>query len=129
MELTNGEAYTVNSALRTMVRIKLPVKPSLQVAELAVKIGERIKVVEEVKSGLVDTYKIDSKNGTGGEVISSKDGERALLEFVEKFNELMSDTWELEHEKRIVIDTTNLGDDVRIEPSVLLTLSKLIEVV
>lgn len=129
MELTNGEAYTVNSALRTMVGIKLPISRSIKVAELAVKIGERIKVVEEVKSGLVETYKIDSQSGTGGEVISSKDGDKTLAEFVDKYNELMSHTWELEQEKRIVIDTANLGDDVRIEPTVLLTLKKLIEVV
>ena len=128
MELTNGEAYTVNSALRTMVGIKLPISRSIKVAELAVKIGERIKVVDEVKSGLVETYKIDSQSGTGGEVISSKDGETSLLHFVDKFNELMNDVWELEQEKRIVIDTANLGD-VRIEPTVLLTLNKLIEVV
>ena len=129
MELTNGEAHTVNGALKAMVGMKIPISRSVKIAELAVKIGDRIKVVEEVKSGLVETYKIDSKNGTGGEVISSKDGEGALLEFVEKFNELMSDTWELELEKPITINLENLDEDARIEPAVLLTLSKLIEVV
>ncbi len=49
MELTNGEAYTVNGALKAMVGMKIPISRSVKIAELAIKVGERIKVVEEAK--------------------------------------------------------------------------------
>ncbi len=129
MELTNGEAYTVNGALRTMVGVRLPISRSVKVAELAIKIGDRLKVIEEVKRGLVETYSIESKKGTGGEVISSKDGDGALQEFVDKFNELMSGTWELEFEERISINLGNLDEGTQLEPTILLALGKLIEVI
>jgi len=139
MKVTNGELYGVNAALGRLVEIKLPVKTSLQVAKLANKVAEKLKPVEEVKKGLVKTYEIYSEpNEKGGETIKTKGDEGNLEKFVSEFNELLSQEDNLEFEKIKMPEKItgtcdachhNMDVTLQIEPSILISLEKLVEAV
>ncbi len=61
MKVTNGEIMNCKGALEELVKVKLPVRSSLQAAKFANKVSEKLKAINEVYQGLIKTY------GTKGE--------------------------------------------------------------
>jgi len=133
MKLTNGDIFSASEPLKKLMDIKLPVKTSYQLAKLASKLNEQLKVIDEVRNGLVRSY---------GE---EKDGKIEVMpenpnfpKFVDEFNELMAQEVEVVFEKVKLPETVaatcdkchhNMDKALEIEPSALMALDKFIEVV
>lgn len=141
MKVTNGEIYGCKGALEELVKVKLPVRASLQAAKFANKVSQKLKAIEEVRQGLIKTY------GTKGdrdvfEVVGPNDAKGREQspqweQFVKEFNELMDIEEEFVFEKIRIPDKVastcdachkNMDASLQIEPSILMALEKFVEV-
>ncbi len=135
MKLTNGEIYIAKEPLQQVMGQKFPVMVSYKLAKLASKLNEQLKVIEEVRNGLIKKYgEVDEK----GQTSVKQDGEN-WAKFVEEFNELMTHEVEipslvekvkLPEKVASTCDKCNHNMDkaLEIEPQILMALDKFIEV-
>lgn len=56
MKLNNGEIFTASEPLKKLLEEKFPVKVSYGLAKLANKLQEQLKVIDDVRNGLIKTY-------------------------------------------------------------------------
>ena len=135
MKLKNGEIFASAEPLKKLLEVKLPVKSSLALAKLANKLNEQLKVIEDVRNGLIRTYGKETLEQKGQLRVDPED--ENFPKFVEQFNELM------EQEVEVVFDLVKLPEKVvakcdkcetiiekplEIEASILMALEKFIEV-
>lgn len=125
MKLLNGEIFNTKEPLQTLMAQKLPVKVSYGLAKMANKLNEQIKVIDEVRIGLIKRYGEADKDNPQQLVVKT-DSEN-YPKFVEEMTELMS------QEVEVVIDKVKLPEQVddkpfEIEASVLMALEKFVEV-
>jgi len=142
MKVSNGELMNCKGALEELVKVKLPVRASLQAAKFANKVSEKLKAIEVVRQGLIKTYGTKGEQGNI-EVIGPNDAKKREQspnweQFVKEFNELMEIEEEFVFEKiRIPEKVTgtcdackhNMDVTLQIEPSILMALEKFVEVV
>lgn len=149
MNLTNGEILGAAVALRDIREEKLPVKVSMNLAQLALKLDEPIKAFEEVKSGLTKTYEItqEQEKDKDGKVLEDEKGNiRTILkakkpEILQKFLDEMNELLLLEVEVVVTkvklpekiagtCDKCNHNMDVPLQltQGTLIALAKLVEV-
>ena len=113
---------------------KLPVLASYKLAKLANKLNDQLKVIEEVRQGLIRKYGTPDEKGRG---ISVKQDSEGFEQFAAEFNELM------EQEVEVIIEKVRLPEKVSstcdsckhvidvplmIEPNILMPLEEFIEV-
>ena len=134
MKVTNGDIFTAREPLRKLLAEKFPVKTAYGLAKLVGKLEPQLKVIEEVRNGLIKKYgEADDKGNTS----VKPDGE-SWVKFVAEFNELMV------QEDECVIDKVKIPEKVagtcdkchhnmdvvlQIDANTLIALDKFIEVV
>lgn len=125
MKLTNGEIFVVREPLLKLLGMQLPVKTSFQIAKLANKLNEQLKVIEDVRNGLVRKYGKENLEKRGQLSVNPED--EGYPKFVSDFNELMAQETELVFEK-IKLPIEIDGKPLQIEPSILMALEKFVEI-
>ena len=133
MKLLNADVFQAREPLQKLLGEKFPVKTAYGLAKLSSKLNEQLKVIEEVRNGLVKKYGIIDDKGQTSVKPDSPNWEK----FVEEFNELM------EQETEIVFDKVKLPEKIastcdqckhnmeksyEVEASTLMSLNKFIEV-
>jgi len=119
MNLTNGDIFIAQEPLKNLIEQKFPVMVSYKLAKLVSKLNDQLKVIEEVRNGLVKKYGVKDER----EQLSVKPDSPNWSKFVIEFEELMA------QETEIVIDKVKLPDkDLDIEPKILIALDKFVEV-
>ena len=130
MKLLNGEIFTASRPLSKLVDKDFPVKVSIALRQLVTKLGESLKVIEDVRSGLVRKH----GKGEGGniEIITPDDPKgrpvsKSYPKFVAEFNELM--TTEVEVDIEIVkVPAETDGKPLQMSVNDLVALEKFIKV-
>ena len=84
MKLKNGEVFAAREPLQNLMSVKLPVKASYNVAKLANKLNEQLKVIDDVRNGLIKKYGEEKD----GQIIVAQDSEN-FVKFAEEIGELM----------------------------------------
>ena len=122
MKLTNGDIFGAQEPLRKLTEQKFPVMVSYKLAKLVVKLNEQVKVIDEVRQGLIKKHgKTDETGNT-----SVKPEGKGWLKFVEEFNELMAQEVEVVCEKVKLPENID-GKPFCLEPSILMALEKFID--
>ena len=134
MKVKNGDIFLAREPLAKLMEVKLPVKASYQVAKLANKFNEQLKVIDEVRNGLIRNY---GEKDDKGQTKVSQDNPN-YQKFIDEFTEL------LDQEVEIVIEKVRLPEKVaatcdkcnhnmdrllELEPSILMSLEKFVEIV
>ena len=114
MKLTNQDVVGAVNALAAIRDEKLPVKVSMDLAQMAIKLGDTFKAFEEVREGLRKTYEISSEVVDDKVVLKSKLDEGAKKgeegKQVQKFLDEMRDLLKLEVE--VVVKVVALPEKV-----------------
>ena len=135
MKLNNGEIFNSKEPLRNLMEQKFPVKVAYGLAKLANKLNDQLKVIDEVRNGLIRTYGVADKDNPR-QIRVSPDSE-GFPKFVEETEELMKQEIEVVFEKVTLpekVATTcdkcshNMDKMFEIEPSVLMALGKFVDV-
>lgn len=125
MKLLNGEIFNAREPLQKLLGKELPVKVSYGLAKLANKLQEQLKVLDDVRNGLVKKYGEPDKENPGQ--ISVKQDSGNFEKFVAEVTELMN------QEVEVVIEKVKLpqevdGKPLQIEPNILMALMQFVEV-
>ena len=133
MKLTNGDIWGAQEPLRKLIVRPFPVLVSYKLSKLVMKLAEQLKIIEEVRTGLVKKYGEPDERGNH----QVKPDSDAFAKFVAEFNELMA------QEVEVVVDKVKLPEKIaatcdkcshnmdkplEIEPQTLMALDKFIEV-
>lgn len=132
MEITNEEILNSRQPLQMLSSMRLPVKVSLQIANLAVKLNEPYGVATEVKNKLINQYGQEQKGGEVAVIMPNDMLNRPVTpdweKFLVEYNELLAQKVELNIEK-VQLPPEIDGKPLQIEPSILMALGKFIDVV
>lgn len=135
MKLNNGEIFNAREPLSKLMEQKFPVKVSYGLAKLANKLNDQLKVIDNVRNGLIKTYGEADRDNP--QQIMVKPESENFPKFVEEMNELFSQEVEVVFDKvklpEKVASTCNachhnMDKMLEIEPSVLMALEKFVEV-
>jgi hypothetical protein len=121
MELQNGDIFRAAIPLQTLVSMKLPVKVSWQLAKMANKVNEQLKVIEEVRQKLLHTYGEKSPEGW----MVPEDSEN-FDKFMSEFKELLDQAADLDITK-VKLPLEVDGKPLEVEAKVLMPLDKFID--
>ena len=133
MKVTNGEIMNCKGALEALVKVKLPVRSSLQAAKFANKVSQKLKAIDEVRQGIIKNY--GEKNDKGQTSVSPESPQ--WEQFVKEFNELMEIEEEFVFEKIRLPEKVsgtcdsckhNMDVTLQIEASILMALERFVEV-
>jgi len=133
MEVTNRDIFEGRNAIQELLRYRLPVRASSQVAKLSRKFNEALKDIDVVRRGLIDKYGTEADRG-GKEV---KPDNINIGKFFEEFDELLglkvdivADKVKLPEKVNATCDKCNHNMDkpLEIEPWILAALDKFVEV-
>lgn len=134
MKLTNGDIFMAREPLQVLLDQKFPVMVSYKLAQLSHKLQEQLKVIEEVRMGLVRKYGKKDKKGS----IAVKQESENYSKFVEEFTELMEHEVEIKELEKVKLPERvastcdackhNMDKIFEIEPKILMALVKLVEV-
>lgn len=119
MKLKNGEIFNAKEPLNKLMAVKLPVKTSYELAQLAHKLKNQIQIIDEVRDRLIATYGKPATNIPGGSQITPAD--EGFPKFAEELGEL------LDQEIEIEFNIVKLPPTLEIEPYVLMALDKFVE--
>ena len=133
MKLTNGDIFASREPLQKLLDQKFPVKTAYGLARLANKLQEQLKVIEEVRNGLVKKHGEKDERGQLLVKQDSKNWER----FADEFNELMAQEVEVVFDKVKIPEKVagtcdkchnNMDRALEIEPNILMALDKFVDV-
>lgn len=120
MKLTNGEVFNARVPLEQLSALKFPVKTSLALVKLAQKLQEFFLPVDKVRDGLIRQYgESDPENP---QLTRVKPDSENWGKFITEMQELLS------QEVEVVFETVALPEELEIEPTILMALSKFVEV-
>lgn len=121
MELTNAEIYNATEPMKKLLRVKLPVRTSYALVQLASKLRPQSDVIEQVRQKLIIEHGEQDEKRGGRPYISPEMAN--FPKFAEELGLLLAQTFELEgFEKKISLPLT-----IEIEPYVLMALDKFVE--
>ena len=133
MKLLNGEIFNASVPLSKLVDKDFPVKNSIALRQLVNKLGEQIKLIEDVRQGLVRKHGKEGLKGSGRlEIITPNDPEgrpvsKSYPKFIEEFAELMNQEVEVEFEI-VTLPLEVDGKPLQMSVNDLVALEKFIEV-
>ena len=133
MKILNGEIFGAMEPLSKLVGKDFPVKASIALHQLVIKLSEQSKVIENVRQGLIRKHGKEDLKGSGNlEVITPNDPKgRAVSEsypkFVEEFNELMGQEVEIDF-KKVTLPSETDGKSLQMSVNDLIALEKFIKV-
>lgn len=119
MKLTNGDIWQAREPLRLLMDVRFPVKTSYRLARLMSTLNDPIRVIDEVRVGLVKKHGTVDEHGQVNVLPDTAEWST----FVGEFTEMLAIEVEVDVEKVQLPET-----DAEIEPGVLLALEKFIEV-
>uniref|UniRef100_A0A6M3KAK7 Uncharacterized protein n=1 Tax=viral metagenome TaxID=1070528 RepID=A0A6M3KAK7_9ZZZZ len=134
MKLKNGDIFLAREPLQKLMAIKLPVRASYQVAKLASKLNEQLKVIDDVRNGLIKNY---GEKGDRGQM-EIKPESPNFQKFVDEFTELLDQDVEMVIEKIKLPEKVaatcdkcnhNMDKALELEPSILMALEKFVEII
>lgn len=132
MRLTNSEAVQVHSSFNRLMEIKLPVKVSLDIALLLKQLEGLVNAFVLVRDKLFKTYSIETKQNEDGSInfTSTEKGKEQenVKNFASEFNELLEAKTEDTNFIKIKLPKEIDGKPLQIEPSILVALTKFVEV-
>ena len=139
MKLDNGTIFMAREPLAKLMGEKFPVKTSYNLAKMAGKLQEQLKVIDDVRNGLIKTYGKPDKDNP--QQLSVPQGSKGFPKFMAEFAELMNKEEEIDFGKievpvklpEKVAGTCdkcshNMDRLLEIEPSVLMALDKFVDV-
>ena len=139
MKLNNGEIWMAREHLQRLTERKFPIKTSYDLAKMASKLNDQLKVIDEVRSGLVRTHGTPDKDNP--KQMSVPQGGEGFNKFMEELAELMNKEEDIDFGKTKVpvklpekVAATcdkcshNMDRPLEIEPSALMALDKFVEV-
>ena len=104
MKLKNGEIFSASASFAKLMEKDFPVKNSIALRQLINKLSEPLKVIEDVRQGLVRKHGKEGLKGSGRlEIITPNDPQgrpvsKSFPKFLEELNELMLQEVEVEFE-------------------------------
>ena len=135
MKLNNGEIFVAREPLQKLMEQKFPVMVSYKLAKMVSKLNEQMKVIDDVRNGLIRTYGKPDKDNP--QQIAVPPGSKDFAKFIGEVNELFS------QEVEVVFDKVKLPEKVaatcdkcshnmdksrEIEPNILMARDKFVEV-
>ena len=135
MKLNNGDIFMAREPLQKLMEQKFPVKVSYNLAKMVSKLNEQLKVIDDVRNGLIRTYGEPEKDNP--QQVGIKPESKNFTKFVEELNELLSQEIEVVFDKVKLPEKVaatcdkcshNMDRMLEIEPSVLMALDKFVEV-
>jgi len=125
MKLKNGEIFNAREPLQKLIEEKFPVKVSYGLAKLTNKLNEQLKVIEEVRQGLIKTYgEADTENPQ--QIRVNQESEN-FPKFVSELNELFDQEVEVVFDKVTLPEMVD-GKSLEIEPGILMALEKFVDI-
>ena len=135
MKVKNQIIYLSGNAIQRLGEIKLPVKTSLAVAKLSLKLMEAQKPIEQVRKNIVMEYLPLKKDDKGVDIPLTEIQQKELEA---KVNELMEEETELDWKDKIklpeMVSSTcdkchhNMDKPLEIESNILAVLEPFLEV-
>ena len=133
MKLINGEVFNAKEPLGTLLQMELPVQVSHDLAVMAAKLTDQVKVIEDVRQGLIKKYGIIGEDGRlktkrdakGNEMLDLPPDSEAKLNA--EINELMGIEVELVIQK-VTLPTEVDEKPFKIKPVILMALEKFVGV-
>jgi len=135
MKLNNGEIFMAREPLQKLMEQKFPVMVSYKLAKMVGKLNEPLKVIDEVRNGLIKTYGDADKDNP--QQITVPQDSKEFPKFMEEFATLMNQEVEVAFDKVKLPEKVaatcdkcshNMDKSLEIEPSILLALEKFVEV-
>ena len=120
MRFRNEEIWNARAAIQRLIEEKLPVKVSYGLAKIANKVNEQLKIIEQVRMGLLRKY--GERTESGWEV---KNNSEKFGKFMEEVQELLAQEVELVIEK-VTLPTEINGELFQLEPRILMALEKFV---
>lgn len=125
MKFTNGEIFMAKEPLQKLMEQKFPVKVAYGLAKLSNKLNDQFKVIDEVRNGLIKTYgEVDPENPRQ---ITVKPESEGFQKFADEMDELFAQEVEVVFEK-VKLPQEVDGNQLQLEPNILMALEKFIEV-
>ena len=135
MKVKNQVIYMAGNVIQRLGEVKLPVRTSLAVAKLTIKLVDAQKPIEQVRKDIVKEYLPLKKDDKGVDIPLTADQQKELEA---KINELMEEETELDWKDKIklpeMVSSTcdkchhNMDKPLEIESNILAILEPFIEV-
>jgi len=135
VKLSNGDIFNAREPLQKLIGERFPVKVSYGLAKMANKLNEQLKVIDEVRNGLIKTY--GTPDPENPQQIRVDPTDKNFEKFAEEFNELMAQEVEIVFEKVRLPEKVaatcdkcshNMDKMLEIEPNILMALEKFVEI-
>jgi len=135
MKLTNGEIFRAKEPLARLMVQKFPVKVAYGLAMLTNKLDSQLKVIDNVRNGLIKTYGVPDPDNP--KQIKVLPGSENFGKFIEEMNELFSQEVEVVFDKVKLPEKVaatcdkcnhNMDKALEIEPWILAALPKFIDI-
>ncbi len=121
MKLTNGEIFNAKEPLEALMKEKMPIKTAFELAAMAVKLNDPLRVIGQIRQGLFETYGEDVPNTHGQKWINPENGDSAQ-KFTLESAELMA------QEVDVDIAKVKLPDTLEIAPAIVMALEKFVTI-
>ena len=121
MKVSNQQVWQARQPLQSLLDQRLPVPVSYRMLLLARAVNEQIKVIDEVRVGLVNRHGAPDGNGQ----IRVSEGSEHWGDWVRDYTELMTQEAELPVAR---VQLTGALENVQITPNDLLLLEPFVEV-
>ena len=123
----------MNEPLQKLLEVRLPVRVSYELVKLSNALSAQLSMIDKMRISLVEKYGEKTEDGK----IAVKQNSEAWANFVSEFNELMQKEEDIAFETKIQLPekVTSICNKCKsitevpfeIEPSILMALSKFIE--
>lgn len=120
MKLTLAEIRWMQRGLSTITSMPLPIKLSYKLAKLLNFFNEEMMAVEHAREGLIKRMAVEDPSKPGELRVAPENEDK----FREEFSQLLQEEIEVNFEP---IKLAELGDDIKISPIELASLSKIID--
>jgi hypothetical protein len=120
MKFKLAEIKLMEDGLKAITKQPLPVKLSFRLSKLLNFCGQELQQMEEARVKLVKELSVPNPDEEGGLIVPPENIEK----FREEFNTLLSEEVEFNFTP---IKISELGEDLKITPSEILSLSKIIQ--
>lgn len=115
--ITNKQILEANLVLPYLLKLNLPIKSSLEIAQLSVEVDKRVNVFTKVRDTLISNYQIKVSAGETADKVNftseSDDNGKAVTEFNNKIDELV------QSEAEGINIKIHIPDDIVIPPEII----------
>ena len=124
MKLSNAEVYGAFKSLEELFGMELPVRTSMAIAKLSIKLSDAFQAIDKVRNGLITKYgSPDIKTN----VVGLRPEDENWPKFMEELNELMAQNTEVVFDK-VKLPQEIDGKPLMLKPSLLMMLGKFVEI-